>query len=156
MNAIECARDLKEAMRRISRDWQARRNLLSEFRLNIGLNEGHDWFGSFNTTTTVELTVLGDTADQARGLARLAHDGAIMATKGMLGILSPEERARVHFGVRRRDAAGHDILVPTIYSRVANLIDPEAPREPRRADISQLVVAEISDVFDQEMLARLR
>ncbi|MDP6707281.1 MAG: adenylate/guanylate cyclase domain-containing protein [Alphaproteobacteria bacterium] len=156
MNAIECARELKEAMRRISREWQLKRNLLSEFRLNIGLNEGHDWFGSFNTTAAIELTVLGDTADQARGLARLARDGAIMATKSMLGILGPEERARIHFGVRRRDATGNEILVPTIYSRVANMIEPETLQESRGVDLGQLVVAEISDVFDGEMLARLR
>ena len=150
MNAIHCARELQETMRRISREWQARRNLLNEFRLNIGLDEGHEWFGSFNTSTTLDFTVLGQTVDDARRLAQLAGDGSIMATKEMIGILNPEERARVHYGVRRSDARGNEMMIPETYAQVADLIDLSDPSAMYLTGIGNLAVAEIADVFTKQ------
>ena len=146
LNAIDCACQLRESMRRISRDWQARRNLLREIRLNIGLNEGHEWFGSFHAASNVDFTVLGDTVEEARQLAALARHGAIKATRKMINVLTPDERKRLRYGVRRRDEAGHDILVPATYATVGDLVDIDNPAFARFSPVRSLAVAEIADV----------
>jgi len=151
MNAVLCATELREAMRRISREWQARRSLAAELRLNIGLNEGHEWFGTFHSQTNLDFTVLGDTVERARDLARLATNGAIQATRKMITILTPEERRRLYYGVRRRDAAGNEILIPATYATVADLVDVEDAANARFAEIANLAVTEISDVLSAQV-----
>lgn len=147
LNAIHCAAELREEMRRISREWQVRRNLAAELRLNIGLNEGYEWFGSFHSQTNLDFTVLGGTVAEARGLAGLARGGAIQATRRMITTLTPDERGRLHYGVRRRDAAGNDILIPATYAAIADLVDLETPAHARLAEFGGLAVAEISDIL---------
>ena len=114
MNAITCACELRQAMGSISLDWQVRRQFMSDLHLNIGLNEGHEWFGGFHTRTQMELTVLGDTTDKARQLARSGSSGKIFATKDMLGILTEQERARVHYGVRWSGGSRPDVFAPAL------------------------------------------
>lgn len=150
MNAIQCATELRESMRRISREWQRRRNLTAELRLNIGLNEGHEWFGSFYSQTNLDFTVLGDTVDRARDLASLARNGAIQATRKLITILTPEERRQLYYGVRRRDVAGNDILIPATYATVADLVNLDDAAKARFAEIAELAVAEIADVLGQK------
>ncbi|NQV54897.1 MAG: hypothetical protein HQ503_03490, partial [Rhodospirillales bacterium] len=61
LNAVQCAAEMKEAMIAINRDWRERKNWSNELLLNIGLDEGQEWFGSYQTPTHLEFTVLGDT-----------------------------------------------------------------------------------------------
>ncbi|MEK9677824.1 MAG: adenylate/guanylate cyclase domain-containing protein, partial [Rhodospirillaceae bacterium] len=73
LNAIECAWEMIIAMQEIDREWQARKNWANSLKLNIGLDEGQEWFGAYQTTTHLELTVLGDTINQAARLSDFAR-----------------------------------------------------------------------------------
>ena len=67
-------------------------------------------------------------------------------TKNMLGQLTSKERELLHFGIRRRDRDGEEILVPNTYSRISNLVDLDNPKYVKFHDIAMLPVAEIIDV----------
>ena len=61
LNAIECPLELQKMMKGITQQWQARKGWFSEIFLNLGLNEGQEWFGSYHAGGHVEFTVLGET-----------------------------------------------------------------------------------------------
>ncbi len=147
-NALVCAQEMKAAMRRISKEWQLRKNWLNELYLNTGLNEGQEWLGVFHIETKVEFTVLGDTINHAARLSDFARGGAIWATKGMLGKLSAKERQRVQFGIRRHDAEGREVLVGATYSRIKELAGTGSQHNEKLNDIAALPVTEIIDVMD--------
>jgi hypothetical protein len=44
-NAVACADELRLAMRKISAEWQLKKNWFTELQLNIGLHEGQEWLG---------------------------------------------------------------------------------------------------------------
>ena len=145
-NALVCAQEMKAAMRRISKEWQLRKNWLNELYLNTGLNEGQEWLGVFHIETKVEFTVLVDTINHAARLSDFARGGATWATKNLLGKLPAEERQRVQFGIRRQDAEGREVFVGASYSRIAELADLNAPRNVKLSDIAALPVTEILEV----------
>ena len=60
-NALSCAHEMKEIMRSVSRKWQNRKSWVNDLKLNIGLDEGEEWFGTYHTPTHLEFTALGDT-----------------------------------------------------------------------------------------------
>jgi class 3 adenylate cyclase/DNA-binding transcriptional MerR regulator len=148
-NALLCAQEMKAVMRRISKEWQLRKNWLNELYLNTGLNEGQEWLGIFHIETKVEFTVLGDTINHAARLSDFARGGAIWATKGLLGKLPAEERRRVQFGIRRQDAEGREMFVGASYSRIAELAELNVPRNEKLNDIAALAVTEIMEVSVQ-------
>lgn len=145
-NALMCAHEMKAAMRRISKEWQLRKNWLNELYLNTGLNEGQEWLGIFHIETKVEFTVLGDTINHAARLSDFARGGAVWATKNLLGKLPPEERQRVQFGIRRQDSEGREVFIGASYSRISELADFSAPRNEKLRDIAALPVTEIIEV----------
>lgn len=145
-NALVCAQEMKAAMRRISKEWQLRKNWLNELYLNTGLNEGQEWVGIFHIATKVEFTVLGDTINHAARLSDFARGGAIWATKSLLGKLPAGERQRVQFGIRRQDAEGREVFVGASYSRITELANLGAPRNEKLSDIAALPVTEIVEV----------
>ena len=91
-NALACAQEIRLAMKRTSKEWQLRKNWLNELYLNTGLQEGHEWLGTFQSATSIEFAVLGDTINHAARLSDFARFGAIWATKNFVGKLSSEER----------------------------------------------------------------
>ena len=146
-NALRCAQEMKSTMRKISKEWQLRKNWMNELYLNTGLNEGHEWLGIFHIETKVEFTVLGDTINHAARLSDFARDGAIWATKSLLGKLPSKERQRVKFGIRRRDAEGREVFVSAFYSRVSELAYiNDAARNEKLNDIAALPVTEIIEI----------
>lgn len=146
-NALMCAQEMKSTMRKISKEWQLRKNWMNELYLNTGLNEGHEWLGIFHIETKVEFTVLGDTINHAARLSDFARGGAIWATKNLLGKLTADERRRVKFGIRRRDADGREVFVSAFYSRVSELAYlNDAARNEKLNEISALPVTEIIEV----------
>ncbi len=149
LNALQCASEMREAMRKISKEWQLRKNWLNELYLNTGINEGHEWLGVFHVETKVEFTVLGDTINHAARLSDFARYGSIWATKNLLGKLSLDQRARVHFGVKRQDREGREVLVNASYSRLSELVDLNSPRHEKLRDIGALAVTEILDVMPE-------
>ena len=146
LNAIRCAEEMKAIIKRISLEWQKRKNWANELMLNIGLVEGREWFGTYSTPTHIEFTVLGDTINTAGRLSDFAREGTVWVTKNMLGQLTSKERGRLTFGIRRFDRDGGEIVVPDTYSRISNLVDLENPKYEKFNDIAVLTVAEILDV----------
>ena len=145
-NALCCANQIREAMRKISKEWQLRKNWLNELYLNTGINEGQEWLGVFHIETKIEFTVLGDTINHAARLSDFARQGALWATKNLMGKLSVEERNKVRFGVRRQDPERREVFIKATYSRVSELVDLDSPRNEKMRDISALAVTEIVEV----------
>jgi adenylate cyclase len=146
MNALAAAHEVREAMRRISKAWQLRKGWSNELYLNTGLNEGQEWLGTFQTTTHVEFTVLGDTINHGARLSDFARYGTIWATKNMLGKLDADERRRITFGVRRTGEGGRPVFVGSTYVSVGSLLDPDQPRSDKLREIAALPVTEIVEV----------
>jgi len=147
MNALAAAHEIREAMRRISKAWQLRKGWSNELYLNIGLNEGQEWLGTFQTATHVEFTVLGDTINHGARLSDFARHGTIWATKNMLGKLDADERKRIKFGVRRPGDGGRMVFVGATYVSVGSLLDPAQPRSDKLREIAALPVTEIVEVL---------
>jgi class 3 adenylate cyclase len=49
--------------------------MVNRLRLNIGIDEGQEWFGTYQTPTHVEVTALGETINRASRLSDFATDG---------------------------------------------------------------------------------
>ena len=146
LNAVYCAHELKDMMREVSREWQARKNWLNELHLNSGLNEGREWFGTYHSDTNIEFTVLGDTINHAARISDFARLGSIWVTKNMLGTLTPQERDKVRFGIRRRTEGGEEVFVSNLYARISSMVDLSEGRHLKFRDIATLAVAEVVDV----------
>ena len=150
-NAFVSAKELQQKMRELSHEWQLRKNWTNELYLNIGLNEGEEWFGTYHSATNLEFTVLGDTINHAGRLSDFARYGAVWATKNLVGKLNTDERDCLQFGIRRTNAEGRDIWVPASYSRLSNLLDLNQGKFEKFRDIATLAITEIVDVeFDDE------
>jgi len=149
-NAVRCAHEMRETMHELSRNWKSRKNWLNDLKLNIGLDEGEEWFGTYQTPTHLEFTVLGDTINRAARLSDFARHGTVWVSKTMLSKLSSAEREAVRFGIRHTGAAGEEVLVPQSYARISNLVDLSEPAAMKFQDISGLTVAEILDVAPKD------
>jgi len=145
-NAIACAHEMKEIMRTVSRKWQNRKNWTNDLRLNIGLDEGEEWFGTYHTPTHLEFTALGDTINRSARLSDFARSGTVWATKNMLGKLTSKQRDKIHYGIRRRTDDGESLVMQSSYSRISNLIDLSDARYGKFQDIAVLPVTEVLDI----------
>ena len=76
-NAAVCAMELKSAMARLSKEWQLRKNWTNELYLNTGLNEGQEWLGTFQTATSIESVILGETINHTARLSDMARFGQV-------------------------------------------------------------------------------
>ena len=106
LNAALCADELRGAMPALERRWRLRRGHDIRLALNVGLDEGREWFGSYQSPAHLEFAALGCARDNATRLAAAAHDGAVLASRRLLAHLPSAERRRLSWGVRRSDAAG--------------------------------------------------
>ncbi len=145
-NAMLCAQEVKLAMRNVSRSWKLRKNWHNDLYLNIGLQEGKEYLGTFQTATSVEFAVLGDTINHAARLSDFAREGAIWATKNVIGKLTLEERARIEYGVTRRAEGDREHFVPATYSQLGALVDLESGRHEKLREISTLLITEVRSV----------
>ena len=145
-NALRCAREIRTEMQKISKAWQIRKNWLNELYLNIGLTEGQEWLGTFQSATSVEFIVLGDSINQASRISDFARYGAIWATKSFMGKLSTEERLKVRFGVTRSAPEGREVFVSSSYATVSALVSLESARNDKLRDIATLPVTEVVEV----------
>ncbi|MDB5810108.1 MAG: hypothetical protein JWN94_2230 [Betaproteobacteria bacterium] len=148
-NALACAQEIRQEMRKISKQWQLRKNWLNELYLNTGLHEGQEWLGTFQSATSVEFAVLGDTINHAARLSDFARFGAIWATKNFVSKLSTEERKRIEFGIKRSTADGNEHFVVSSYSQLGSLLDLKSERYEKLREIAHLPITEIRGVrFD--------
>ena len=148
-NAVQCAIELQEMTRRLSQKWQTRKGWFNEIMLNIGLNEGQEWFGTFHAGAHVEFTVLGETINQAARISEFARNGSIWVTKGMLNQVPREFRNRIHFGIPRRIGDGEFVFVNDTYANVSTLMDPENPNDPKLRDIQTIALTQIRGINNQ-------
>jgi class 3 adenylate cyclase len=145
-NALACAHEIKQEMRKISKQWQLRKNWLNELYLNTGLHEGQEWLGTFQSATSIEFAVLGDTINHAARLSDFSRFGAIWATKNFVSKLSSDERARVEFGIMRRSEEGREHFVVSSYSQLGALLDLKSERYEKLRDIANMPITEIREV----------
>ena len=145
-NALACAQELKSEIRKISKQWQLRKNWLNELYLNTGLHEGEEWLGTFQTATSVEFAVLGDTINHASRLSDFARFGTIWATKNLLSKLAHQKRAAVEFGIARKGEDGQDHFVASSYSQLGAMVDLSCERYEKLRDIAMLPITEIRSV----------
>ena len=145
-NALACAQDLKSEVRKISKKWQLRKNWLNELYLNTGLHEGQEWLGAFQTATSVEFAVLGDTINHASRLSEFARFGTIWATKNLLSKLAHQKRATVDFGITRKGEDGQEHFVASSYSQLGSMVDLSCERYEKLRDIAMLPITEIRSV----------
>jgi class 3 adenylate cyclase len=145
-NALACAQEIRQEMRKISKQWQLRKNWLNELYLNTGLHEGQEWLGTFQSATSFEFAVLGDTINHGARLSDFARFGAIWASKNFVSKLTSDERARVEFGIMRRSEEGGEQFVISSYSQLGTLLDLKSERYEKLRDIANLAITEIREV----------
>jgi class 3 adenylate cyclase len=145
-NALACAVEIRQEVQRLSKAWQIRKQWFNELFLNTGITEGQEWLGTYQSPTSVEFVVLGDTINQAARVSDFARHGSIWVTKSLIGKLPAEERARVVYGVRRRAPEGREVFVPSSFSQVSTLLEQEGARMEKLRDIATLPITEIVEV----------
>ena len=142
INSIYCAMEIKEKMKIISAEWKARKKWYNELYLNIGINEGMEYFSTVNASTSMEFTALGDTINYAGRLSDLARYGSILTTKNLVNNLNDESRRKLLFGVRKK-MDDHEIFVENVFSRVTDIISNDDMRKTKFMDIATIPVTEV-------------
>ena len=145
-NALAAAHDVREAMRRLSQQWQLRKGWPTELFLNSGLDEGREWQGSLGPDPQGDLTVLGDAASHATLISSVGRAGAIWATRNLVGKLRPDLRGRLTYGVRRAGEDARHMVVSSTFSQVENLVDLAAAGRENLKPIARLPITEILDI----------
>jgi len=146
LNSIRCSLEMQDVMRKINTEWRARKAWANELMLNIGVDEGQEWFGTYQTNTHLEFTVLGDTVNRCGRLSDFATGGSIWASKNLVGRLTQGERETIRYGVHRMNGEGHRVFVDTTFSRISNLVDLELPQNQKLMDLGSLPVTEITAI----------
>ncbi|MCK9227382.1 MAG: adenylate/guanylate cyclase domain-containing protein [Syntrophorhabdaceae bacterium] len=145
MNSINCALSIREKMADFSAEWKARKRWFNDLYLNMGINEGQEYFSTTTpSSTNIEFTALGDTINYASRLSNLARFGAILTTKNAINHLSGDERNTIRYGVRKRQEE-REIFVENVFSRVDDLLKDNDTWRQRFTDIATLPVTEITD-----------
>lgn len=145
-NALLAANEIRDAMRRVSKEWQLRKGWTTELYLNVGLDEGQQWLGTLRSGRQVEFTMFGDTLNRATRISDFARFGAIWATKNLVVKLAAEVKQRLKYGVHRRDKEGRHAFVSSVFATPDRLADGAGPAAARLQDIARLPITEIVDV----------
>ncbi len=141
-NAIYCAMELKEEMEKLSAHWKVQKKWYNDLFLNIGINEGQEYFNAVHTSTSIGFTALGDTINYAARLSDLARYGSILTTKNLMNKLSEEDRQQFHFGIQRK-LQDREVFIENMFSRVVDFVNPEDPKYVKFRDIAALPITEI-------------
>lgn len=139
-DALVAAQQTRDAMRLVSRRWQARKSWDLELSMNIGIDEGQDWLGAVGAGDPGALRVMGDAFDRAEQLSRSAPKGAVLVTRGLVGKLSPEDWKRLTYGAPRAGESQGPVLFT--FARLRDIASP--PVVPAR--FADLAVAELLDL----------
>lgn len=144
MNAISCALEIRENIKKLSMEWKIRRNWFNDLYLNIGINEGQEYFGAIPSAPTVEFTALGDSVNYAGRLSDFARYGAIWTTKNLMNKLSHEEKAGIRYGIRRRDQ-DREVFIENSFGRIIDMLPQDIVKTSKFIDIATLAVTEVLD-----------
>jgi len=142
INSIYCAMEIKEKMKKISAEWKARKKWYNELYLNIGINEGIEYFSTVNASTSMEFTALGDTINYAGRLSDLARYGSILTTKNLINNLNDENRGKLRFGIRKK-IEDREVFIENVFSRVTDFISDDDMRKSKFMDIATIPVTEV-------------
>ena len=142
VNSIYCAIEIQEKMKIISAGWKARKKWYNELYLNIGINEGLEYFSTVNASTSMEFTALGDTINYAGRLSNLARYGSILTTKNHINNLKDEDRQKMRFGMKKR-VEDQEVFIENVFSRVTDMMYNDDMRRSKFMDIATLPVTEI-------------
>jgi class 3 adenylate cyclase len=142
MNAVVCALELRQMMKKISHEWKMKNEYFDDLFLNIGISEGREYLGTIPAAATVEHISLGNSINSARLLSDLASSGAIWATKNLLNLLDEKDRRQIRFGIYR-SVRNREALTEKIFSRVMDLVPQDDPGYSKYMDIWTLPVTEI-------------
>lgn len=143
LNAIQCSLELQKMMKKITQHWQSRKGWFSDIFLNIGLNEGQEWFGSYHAGDHVEFTVLGDTINYASRISDFARNGSVWATKNMLNQIPQLERNRINYGIARKTRDDESVFVTDTYASIGSILDPAQLNSDKFKSIETIPVTEI-------------
>ena len=147
-DVLATALEMQQAMRRVSKEWQLRKGWSTELYMNTGVNEGQEWLGSLKSASQPEFTALGNTIGRAVRISELSRCGAVWATKNLVARLTPAERQRLQYGVRRTGDNGHDVFVSSVFSKVDALADAAPGSGERLKEIARLPITEIVAIAD--------
>lgn len=142
MNAINCAREMRERIKVFSEKWRVRKGWLNDFYLNIGINEGQEFCGTIRCASNVEFTALGDTINYAARLSDFARYGSIWVTKNVINKLGSEELASIRFGIQRQKEE-RTVFAENSFARVADMLAEHDRPSFKFADIATIPVTEI-------------
>jgi class 3 adenylate cyclase len=149
-NVLAAALELQQAIRRVSKEWQLRKGWATELYMNTGISEGQEWLGSFKAASQLEFTALGSTINQASRMSEFATFGSVWATKNLVAKLTPSERQRLKYGIRRKNPDGQEVFVSSVFSKVDSLVDLTPGRNDKLKEIARLPIAEIVEITANE------
>ena len=95
MNSVGCALELRDKMKEFSSKWKIKKGWNEDLYLNIGINEGQEFFGTIRSAPTVEFTALGDSINYAGRLSDFARYGEIWTTRSVIGKMDSEKLKRI-------------------------------------------------------------
>jgi class 3 adenylate cyclase/DNA-binding transcriptional MerR regulator len=142
MNALACALEIRENMKKLNMEWKLRKGWLNDLYLNVGLNEGEEYFGMIPAAPGIEFTSLGDTVNHASRLSDFARSGAIWTTKNLINKLGTKQKESIHYGIRHMDR-DRVILVENSFGRIMDMMTPDNVKNSKFVDIATLAVTEI-------------
>ena len=145
INAIICALELREKMKKVSEEWKKDKGWSYDLHLNIGINEGYEFFGRIPAAPTGDLITLGDTTDFALRLSNFARCGSIWTTKNLLNRVDEKERKKIRYGIRHSQTT-HAFLIENTFSRIGDLLPKNNDKYKGFDDISPMIITEIFDL----------
>jgi class 3 adenylate cyclase/DNA-binding transcriptional MerR regulator len=141
-NALSCALEIRESMKKLNMEWKMRKGWLNELYLNVGVNEGQEYFGTIPAAPGIEFTSLGDTVNHASRLSDFARCGAIWTTKNLINKLGAKQKEAIRYGIRHNDK-DRQILVENSFGRIMDMMTPDNVKNSKFVDIATLAVTEI-------------
>ena len=151
LNAVQCAIELQDMMKRITQKWQVRKGWFNELMLNIGLHEGQEWFGTYHAGAHIEFTVLGETVNYASRISDFARDGSTWVTKSMLTQVPSGYRGAINYGIPRRFDENDHIFVKDTYANVGTILELDNPMNAKFRDIEMIPVTQIRGISTQDI-----
>lgn len=141
-NALSCALEIRENMKKLNMEWKVRKGWFNELYLNIGINEGQEYFGTIPAAPGIEFTALGDTVNHASRLSDFARYGTIWTTKNLINKLGAQEKEGIRYGIRHIDK-DREVLVENSFGRIMDMMTQDNVKNSKFMDIATLAVTEI-------------